>query len=181
MSDSREARIAAELTQLRTRYLARVPLELAALSTLAARLGGRANERPQIEELHQRLHKLAGSGGTFGLADLSLQARRLEYSAKEILSHLVTDIDEAGDAWREFTVGVAALLTTLDQAKPLEPAFVCQAAPVGTQATKLWLVEDDSILAAELKIQLEQFGYAVRTFQHICQAESATPWIIRIF
>jgi HPt (histidine-containing phosphotransfer) domain-containing protein len=111
MLDSREARIAAELAQLRTRYLERLPLELSELAGLAAGLAGCASERPQIEELQHRLHKLAGSGGVFGLLDLSHQARRLEQTARELLTQL--EQDGAAARWREFSAGVAALSATL--------------------------------------------------------------------
>ena len=98
--------IAAELDQLRTRYLERLSLELAELAALAAQLEGNAGERPQIEELLHRLHTLAGSSGVFGLTELSQHARRLELSAMERLEQ--RNRGGAADFWR-FAVGVAAL------------------------------------------------------------------------
>lgn len=65
------ATVAAELAKLRSNYLERLPREIAELTTLAEGLIGAAEARPALENLHQRLHKLAGSGGTFGLDTLS--------------------------------------------------------------------------------------------------------------
>lgn len=172
MLDSQEAKIAAQLNQLRMRYLERLPLELSELSALAARLDGNLSDRPLVADLHHRLHKLAGSGGTFGLADLSRHARQLEQSAKEILSQL--DHDGQAIAWREFATGIAAMPATLQLSKqPVAATLAIQVMPTSAQLSKLWLVEDDTMLAAELKIQLEQFGYDVRLFNRIAQAESA--------
>ncbi len=64
---------------LREKYLAHLPAELETLGKLAHGLGGVDADRPLLDEIHQRLHKLAGSGGTFGFSDLSVQARILEY------------------------------------------------------------------------------------------------------
>ena len=110
MSDKHKAFVA-ELASLRDAYLARLPLEIAELSTLAADLGQPVDVRQRLVALHQRLHKLAGSGGTFGLADLSCQAQALEHTVQGWLAADGGGI-EAGQQL-DFAAAVAALADTL--------------------------------------------------------------------
>ena len=69
---------AADMAALRAAYVARLPDELAALHVLAERADKDDTDRSARESLQRQLHKLAGSGGSYGLTSLSLQARRLE-------------------------------------------------------------------------------------------------------
>ena len=109
----RQAAVVAELAALRDAYLARLPQEIAELNTLAADLGQPMDARQRLDALHQRLHKLAGSGGTFGLTDLSRQAQGLESTVQGWLG---ADGDTiAAASQREFTTALAALADTLDQ------------------------------------------------------------------
>ena len=69
--DEQQADIASGPAKLRDTYYARLPLEIAELTELARGLAGATDAR-------QRLHKLAGFGGTFGNAEQSRQARALD-------------------------------------------------------------------------------------------------------
>lgn len=81
------AAVHAEIARVRASYLAGLPAEVHELQHLATGLTDRTPARAVFEEVHHRLHKLAGSGGTFGRAELSAHARRLESTLKDWLDN----------------------------------------------------------------------------------------------
>ncbi|OYY94038.1 MAG: response regulator receiver protein [Hydrogenophilales bacterium 28-61-23] len=181
MTDDKAAAVAEQLARLRNDYLARLPAELAELNSLAAGLCGGEEHKPEIDrasldELHHRLHKLAGSGGTFGLADLSASARSLEQRAKGWLANSPDKLEV--EARHAFAAGVAALGATLAEldlpasATPTASTMPASAAAPG-KYVQVWLVEDDVLLGQELVRQLESFNYQVRLFTRIGDAEHA--------
>jgi len=103
--------VAEQLARLRNDYLVRLPAELAALTALAIGLGEGEPERAGLDELHHRLHKLAGSGGTFGFAALSAAARTLEQRVKAFLSNPLEALDSPSRL--AFLADVAALGETV--------------------------------------------------------------------
>jgi diguanylate cyclase (GGDEF)-like protein len=175
VDDKLKAVVAAQLAQLRNDYLARLPSELAELQALAAGLCGGDTDRASLDELHHRLHKLAGSGGTFGLAELSAGARTLEQRARGWLTGSLDELD--AQSRQAFTAGLAALGETVTGVDaPL--VSVTQASGAGAapgKSIRVWLVEDDVLLGEELARQLGSFNYVVRLFTRIGDAEHAVP------
>lgn len=170
---SRAELVAEQLARLREDYRSRLPAELAALRSLIDRLCGGEVDRATLDELHHGLHKLAGSGGTFGLANLSAQARALEQRVKRWLGEDLNDVSAA--ARQTLATDVLALAQEATGGTPaLEIASPeIREVAVDGQAVKIWLIEDDLPLSQELKQQLESFGYAVLTFGRISDAETA--------
>ena len=83
------AAVAELLAQQRIEYQARLPEQLAQLGALADGLTRGKIQRATLDDVHQRLHKLVGTGGTFGFKTLSSRARLLEQQVKVPLrSHL---------------------------------------------------------------------------------------------
>lgn len=175
MTDSHYALavVQAEIAKLRNTYLARLPEEFAELQALAAGLESDEKCREAIESLHQRLHKLAGSGGTFGLAKLSRQARNLEQTVKQWLAGRITAV-----AWSEllgFMSGIASLPDSLQEIEPLASSKHSEVEPAlaGDHPDRIWLVEDDTLLGNELARLLGQFGYEAKLFDRLADAEAA--------
>jgi diguanylate cyclase (GGDEF)-like protein len=164
----KSAALAEQLAILRDGYLASLPAELEALNALAATI----QNRDSLNELHNSLHKLAGSGGTFGLDALSLRARSLEQRAKIWLDNPLPALD--AQALHSFVADVAALAATVSDAEMPEPArsVAISSSPSG-HILNAWLVEDDVQLGQELMRQLESFSYTVRLFTRIDAAELA--------
>lgn len=172
MDASQQQALAEQLAKLRADYLARLPGELATLQALAAGFHGGERDRDSLELLHQHLHKLAGSGGTFGLAPLSAAARALEQCAKVWLAGDLDAVDPP--AWRTMAAEVAALGGTLaDAPAPFVPLSPGQAVRSPGKTIRVWLVEDDASLGQQLRRQLESFNYLVRLFTRIDEAERA--------
>lgn len=162
----------AELSKLRSDYLAHLPEQLAALRQLAARLVSEAEAHTALQELAQRLHKLAGSGGTFGLHQMSEQARRLEQTVQIWLQGDWATMAVALHA--QFVEGIQALEDSVQSADAGVSLPVCAVAPSGGAARiQLWLVDDDALFGAELAAALVQFGYDVRLFGSLGEADAA--------
>lgn len=170
---SKSELIAEQLARLKDAYRSALPRELENLKTLATGLCGGEVDRAALEELHHGLHKLAGSGGTFGMAALSANARALEQSIKQWLDGTLEDV--AADARDKLVQEVAALSQVTEDATPVRSAAnqLVDHLQEHIQMGEIWLVEDDLPLSQQLKQQLESFGYRTRIFERIADAESA--------
>lgn len=166
MSDTKPTvDLAAELARLRRDYLLRLPAELVTLAQLTDQL---ANASPTLIEdichqLHPRLHKLAGSGGTFGLNRLGSEARLLEQLVKS---------PGSPDGLRQrlhqgLQVMQADLAEQLQQQTPQPTALLPHQTIQSDDSPLLWLAEDDAALGQELEAVLRQFGYRARWFSRI--------------
>lgn len=94
------------LQALRDKYAASVPERMAAIRNALALCQGNLIP-PHIEQLHHALHSVAGSAGSFGLAPLGDEARRIE--------QLVRGVLEAGAPWTGIETAVQALLHWADK------------------------------------------------------------------
>ncbi|MBT9568996.1 MAG: diguanylate cyclase [Thiobacillus sp.] len=171
---SRTEIVAEQLAQLREDYRARLPTELAALSELAETLNQGEQARGRLEDLHNRLHKLAGSGGAFGFTVLGTLARTLEHQTQHLLTAPLDTVDAL--TWQNLVTSVAQLGETLSCPTPTASIVATQVRPAPSAPGKtvaIWLVEDDLDLAGQLARQLESFNYAVRHFLSIHEAETA--------
>ena len=161
-----------QLAKLRNDYLATLPTELKNLQKLAAGLSGGEHERASLEALHHRLHKLSGSGGTFGLPELSNIARVQENKIKAWLSGSLYDVDVKELC--ELAKGVSSLVDTVEDVKwPVLSASISSSGPAVGHTLTVWLVEDDNLLGQQLQRQLESFNYEVELFSNIDEAEKA--------
>ncbi len=167
------AAAAAEMAKLRHSYLDHLPTEINEMAALADSLDGTEADRVHLDALHQRLHKLAGSGGTFGLTTLSERARGLE---QQVMEYLDGSLAGMNAEWRSrFSTDIADLRSTL---MDVSTSVTSNQANVGSrhkagQAIHLWLVEDDEMLGRELERQLKPFGFETRLFNRISAAEAA--------
>lgn len=90
---------------LRDKYAASVPERMAAIRDALLLCQGELIPR-HIEQLHHALHSVAGSAGSFGLAPLGDEARRVEQMVRGVL--------EAGAPWTGIEAAVHALLQWAD-------------------------------------------------------------------
>ncbi len=180
MDATQQQALAEQLAKLRADYLARLPAELAALQALAGAVQGGEGDRACLEALHQRLHKLAGSGGTFGLAALSAAARGLEQRIVAWLAGKPDPVDAT--ACRALAVELAGLGQWVGQTagetvgKIAAPSSVIPAPNAlrsAGKAIRVWVMEDDAALGEQLARQLESFNYRVQLFTRIDETERA--------
>jgi HPt (histidine-containing phosphotransfer) domain-containing protein len=101
----KNAEIALKLQTLRDDYAVRLPTELQSLRDLVGTLDNPALQREALEHLNQKLHKLAGSAGSFGFPELGKQAKKLELQTQAWIASNHLDMGML----RVFAVAVAAL------------------------------------------------------------------------
>jgi diguanylate cyclase (GGDEF)-like protein len=163
--------IAAELAKLRAAYLQRLPQELAELERLTADLSGSDADLPLLRELHHRVHKLAGSGGTFGLGTMSIQACATEQKLNAWLSGLIdAPFTERVEMLK---MELAMLRASAECGESGTPPAMTAAVAGDDAVPRIWLIEDELAAGDELARLLEQFGYAVQHFGGVGDAERA--------
>jgi periplasmic divalent cation tolerance protein len=94
------------LQALRDKYAASVPERMAAIRDALALCRG-SRTPPHIGQLHEALHYVAGSAGSFGLRALGGEARRIEEMVRAVMEH--------GAAWDGIDAAVEALLQWADK------------------------------------------------------------------
>lgn len=130
-----------------------------------------------LSKLHADLHKLVGSGGTFGFAELSRQARLLEMMAKDWLN-ANTFPDQA--QWQEWSQGISDLFNTIaDRSEIAETnkealAEELNVRPLSDDQRKpirVLLIEDKLYHSEQIKSGLSQFGYEIAHCTDFVEAE----------
>ena len=89
MADHSE--LEAKLAAIKRDYVADLPARAASLRSAWMQTQSSDWAQPPLQELHRLAHSLAGSGATFGFADLSASARALEIPLKALLQDASTD------------------------------------------------------------------------------------------
>lgn len=161
------------LATLRAAYYARLPDELAHLQQLAAELHQEAPANSSGYEsarlnLQSRLHRLAGSAGSFGLGALGLQARALEQQLRDQLQQ--PPIDSA------LLTAFVTKIHHLDAVPPAMPTPPSQAAikeprAATSDSSLIYVIEHDQPLADELCLTLHHFGHEVQHFTQLAMAQ----------
>ncbi len=173
MSDEKkQVDFAAALAQLKASYLSRLPEEFTQIEKLMCQLHSGQECHAQIEDLRQRFHKLAGSSGTFGLSELGAKAKEIEQVLKDKnknQNHIFskTELDWLQSAFIE--VIAASKVTNQQTEVAIERSTQELTAQEGNC---LWLIEDDDLLAKELKRQFETFGFNTEVFNDLETAEA---------
>lgn len=151
MSEDRAANALRQLEALKRSYVGNTRT---VLETLAVRVAADP-EGDLLGEVESQLHKLAGSGGTFGFPELSRQARSLELAVRRQREQGHEEQTRSALAEQ-----ISALVVHLGvSAKPAagSGAMLPDRAPQGA----LLLLEPNAIEAQRLTTTLLQFGHTV--------------------
>ena len=170
-----KASFAAKLAELKTQFAVQL---VGTLDALESKVSGRGPDLPPdlMHELHVSLHKLAGSGGSFGFPELSTQARELELVVKGWI-----DSAQPGSAqqWRTWQAGLQDLRQTIGMrsTKESEPANAATEQPQASVkgAVRVVLIHPDKHLGEDLRRGLGPFGYAVTQYESIGAAKNVLP------
>src|SRR5260370_40252397 len=90
-------------------YLAGMRRTLGLLASLGARLSAAGNDRSALEALHREIHKIHGSAGSYGFADVSRLAAWLEATVKVWDARPDHTEVDSGALERRFMTRMAAL------------------------------------------------------------------------
>lgn len=155
--------IAHRLQALQSDFSRQLPERLALVES--AWLAAQNGDADALDAMHRQIHGLAGSGATFGFADLSATARVLELAlaalpagmpGKEQREHIDVLLNKVRDAAGALPEGVSMGLGGVSSSA---------ARSASSHENRLvYLAEDDPELSRLLAIQISHFGYQVRTF-----------------
>lgn len=174
MKKSNPVDLSSAFSALRSKFSATLPARVEQMRWLGDNFS-EVNGGALIAEAH----KLAGACGTFGFAEVGIQARRLEQLVQALLAKPSDQQEQALPLLHsELSSFVALVKNTLLNTDNI---------PVQRQSTKkdslvVWLLQDSGALLEELSAQLQAFGFEVRTFSqyHCCfeQLQRETPAVI---
>lgn len=162
----KNAEIALKLKALRDDYAARLPAEIQSLHVLASDLADPQLQRDSLDQLGRKLHKLAGSAGSFGFPELGKHAKTLELQAQSWLASNQLDVG----LLRGFALALGALDGEVKGDSTQKVPLVSQSAPLKTN-TLIYVLEDDVDVANEVCMTLRHFGHEVVHFATIAAAE----------
>lgn len=152
---------AEKMKALRLQYLKTLPEHARVLNEHWRRLRHVSWEAQSVQAMYQAAHKLAGSGTTFGFSEITDKGRALE----QLLVPMIETGEVASTARREAIHGaLKALISAMEVAlrgrRQAEPAPSAAQAPAGSvRAARVALVEDDEMVASQLRLWLEDVGY----------------------
>lgn len=157
-----------KLNTLRSAYRERLTQELGTIRAHAEPQERDEDVTHAIASLRHRLHKLAGSAGTFGFHQLGRSARTLE---QDLQAALARQTEEQRWALEQSRQRVAQLAESLNADESLTANVGVEAAGggAGSDVPHIGLIERDEILADYIGHQLESFGYRV---QHYCDPQA---------
>jgi diguanylate cyclase (GGDEF)-like protein len=158
-----------QLDELRQAYITGLSARVDQLTSVWNTLLQEEWNATALNTMLQLIHKLAGSGATFGFTSLSNTAHTIE--------RYLLDIQERNDPLtsEEYTQISALMEVVCMVAKdPTQHASTLAWKPYltlnqhfsGAHGRLVYLVEDDLLLARELALELEQSGYTVHIFAH---------------
>ncbi|MFI8751311.1 diguanylate cyclase [Vreelandella lionensis] len=175
LKQSYQRNLQAELTSLN-----QVLTDLQAHIRAAPLVEGQARDHraqwDMLEDVYRRLHKLAGSAGTFGFDAIGHQARALEMSLKRCLENS----DKGQVDLQLVDVASSQLQSMLTELVPsLQQTPTTEIKPeTGSSTVRIWLIEEDAELGRHILDQLTNFSYAVRLFSSVpdaCREISLEP------
>jgi diguanylate cyclase (GGDEF)-like protein len=172
MDEAAASDFAAQLAALNAQFSAQLS---STLDDMDQQVRGQGPDLPHavLAELHAKLHKLAGAGGTFGFPALSTQASALEVRAKTWLDQSVPA--PAAD-WQAWCAGLQALRQTLTPSTANSGQVPVSRAPpaLGKRTNvRIVLIEDDAEQGHEISHGLSQFGYTVEHYTAFEPAQAA--------
>ena len=164
------------LQLLGEQFAQRLREELPQLADKAAQLQLAADPSEQLQhlgELREQLHKLAGSAGTFGFAELGQRARELELQTQQWLSSL--KLQQQG--LQAFVQELQQLASSHEQpatANPVAPTSSgLSKAPRSESAYRIYILEDQAKVGETIRLTLNTFGYQARHFLTTAELDTA--------
>lgn len=161
------------LRQLSDAYAAQLPEKFRNMTLTLDALPQYQWDEEGFQTLYRMVHSLSGSAKTFGFPALGDAARTLEYhlnrlgEAKQALSS--TQRDQV----YEQLAALNQLVIPREHVEADSAGTVAAESAVAHASHQVYIVEDDSSLAVELKTQLSYFGYDVSVFNALNDFKAA--------
>lgn len=163
------ADLQAQIDAMRIDFIKSLPDKLEEIGGLLEHYRSKADP-DALRQAHFLVHRLSGSGGTFGCDDLGKGAKKLEAALLQRLDGK-PPLENAGlgelDAlFRELAASpIGAAKAGAAPTPPATTTAIAETISVSDEPGRLiYLVDDDAALADNLALQLSHFGYHVRQF-----------------
>ncbi|MDO8702139.1 MAG: diguanylate cyclase [Undibacterium sp.] len=161
-SDDKPDSLQVALRALEVMFTAKLPSKLLEIEEALNRFIQNTRDEEALTLLYRLLHTMAGSAGTFGFAEMGLQARAFEARLKPLL---------AGGVWNDIELSLfsndvrsylSASLISATSVSITQQVDSNNSKPADLISTKLiYLVDDDPVANREITQQLEHFAYEV--------------------
>ncbi|MGD9786442.1 MAG: diguanylate cyclase [Sulfuricellaceae bacterium] len=158
-----EAEFHQKMASLKELYRSQLPGKLDELEALWRKLRDAGGQAGEWAEFVRGIHSLGGSGAVFGFTALSTSCRALEIFLQPIADHPAS----LTDALRyEIDDRLAMVRRFADGQEPEQPPPAVPSAPstAATVERRIFVVESDEALMADLVQQLGYYGYQVERF-----------------
>lgn len=170
-----QAELQEKLKKLSDAYAAQLPEKLKQLELTWNQMPQAEWDEEGFHILHRMTHSLTGSGKTFGFAALGEAARKLETLLKQAVDAKKIFGQEQRDQVQRLLSELKLASSQRDKAATTNSDAIA-VAPDNQPALiprHVFIVEDDHMLAHELRIQLSYFGYDVSVFHTLDDFRSA--------
>lgn len=164
------------LKKLRADYALKLPATLKAIEEVWKKLQSNWST-PTLEELHAKVHRLAGAAGSFGFPELGQVAKELEVFLQELHPNAYpanpSELKAIDDALKKIhQLSELPISSTLTVAET--PLVISNTPPVKRPKGKLiYLCDDDKELANYIAVHLRHHGYEVVIFNEVDELPSA--------
>ena len=177
------AGLQAKLKALSDAYAAQLPEKLRQIEQAWEQLPRDSWDEEGFQTMHRMVHSLTGSGKTFGFALLSDVARNLEEYLKQLAQAKAVLGEEQRRHIQVLLGELHQVVAHRDAASGDQPGLIAVARPdrKASGCSRIFVVEDDSEQAEELKAQLSYFGYDVSVFNTLADfrlAMQANPNVV---
>jgi diguanylate cyclase (GGDEF)-like protein len=163
------------LRAIETAYTAKLPERLQEIAAALQQCLDEPADQAHYEHLLMKLHGLAGSAGTFGYGELGLRATELEI----LMSGFITGTGASGKDFVPVAVRIKELLRWAASNPKGENRIEdrlppCAATSSGVAVERLiYLVHDNPLMAHDIAVQLQYFGYDVAVISELAQLDAA--------
>jgi CheY-like chemotaxis protein len=152
-------------------YRRAVAAQVAALKACADRLDRNPTDREALEFFRREVHKVRGSGGSYGFPDATALAAEMEETARDWIAHAGEVQMDRGAVARWFTKRLTEVVNP-DSTPPPPPSGGRKLEGEAT-APEVICIEDDQSLSELLAYGLKSRGYRYATFGNGAEALDA--------
>lgn len=154
-----------KLNALSDVYVAQLPSKLEQIEHLWNKLPADQWDEENFQALYRAVHGLTGSGKTFGFSALGDVARDLEIYLKPYMQTRSALSSAQREQVQKMLEQLQVASTQRDTpGQDMFAGTLAQPSHETAGCRLVFVVEDDAVQAAELKVQLSYFGYEVRVF-----------------
>lgn len=171
--ESRLESLAGKLAILADSFLTRLPVKLAEIEEAIGHMLRSPADESRYDRLYRQFHTLAGSAGTFGFAELGNGARALEVRVATLLQEKTFEPDQAAALSFEARQLVAWCNDTRTEWKTAVRQVLPTRQRVEDRTRPVLVVDDDVLLAQDIALQLEYFGYRVAVVNALSELSAA--------